>query len=755
MKDWAKRFYAIDKNFPVASVTPSSKEGWNEILESTPELGEFTGPATQETIDLNRDGLIQSEFEKPYDATSYPEMEYSAEGDPGQPPFYFGPLPVPEGGGLSPNSPTLPSGPTGPTGGGGGVFRPYCRAIGQACPGQMNKFKFKFSSECTNLVFTAPSITPDYVLEPIPGKNFKEAYVFFPDVPPGTLFKFRATLVGSGPVDSDLYETLSPKDYKCPSLFGEFRIEIDGVTKCTVWDYTREKIAEQVPNGLGGFVVFPCLVSELTYWRSLVVSENSKDLHRSVYDAPVLGPSTTEQGLQRMPTPFPTPTLLHGAMEAQTGSPPRVHASDTLPYTVPHYSGRPSYTLTPSVVWGDATWGRTVYDFTRDLYVSSISGTRWKLGTAQESYRNYIYRGTFPDPEFFNRFLNSSDPDYVALAAAGASPNTLFTSDSGSTVGGGIGYETVIKKSVFPLQGSSIRKWGYDYDQGSFNMSAAVEGEVQHASFFQDVNTPGFTFIQYCQRSNFGDYLVHKRSYVIEGSVGLTSWFGAVGSNSEGFCMCDADPYQPQTGAGIFYGTFISKQNEPKLLGMSTRPLTSDAFCFFAKCDIVEEEWDYAKTPWSGPATDPVFNTDSFGYFVTPTVAIYGDPQDTHLFNGSNRFYDWSVTWLPPVRWSVTDRDLCTRHDHAQIGITTYTGSTYKNILSTKRYHKIFISTKGDDFGLLSYAYGNIQVNADLNSLTRNADIETSLLSAISSYGTQNKSITLNYVMYRGVYRGN
>jgi hypothetical protein len=256
-KDWARRFYAIDQNFPDASKQASSKERWNKILELNPSLGEFsrTLPTEQEVL-ANRGGLIQSEFKKPYEAESYGEMEYSGAGEPGGP--------------VTPAEPEFK----------------FTVDTGKGCPGQLVVWHFIFSHFCTNLKFILPKNDPLIDIIQVNTGSYDYCYLFFPGAPAyhGMEFMLEATMVDpvtgkTGKVNSIMLKTQPAGTYGCPSLYVEFLFgsHIAGpslVTKSILWDVSRDEVAQGVTDVNGDPVVFPCDPSDLTHFRNIVSGES-------------------------------------------------------------------------------------------------------------------------------------------------------------------------------------------------------------------------------------------------------------------------------------------------------------------------------------------------------------------------------------------------------------------------------------------------------------------------------------------------
>lgn len=584
-KDWAKRFYAINQNFPDAANQESNKERWNKILELNPSLGEFSRTLpTEQEIANNRDNIIQSEFKKPYQAESYEEMEYSAAGEGMRPAG----LPEPEF----------------------SVEVEY----GRGCAGQINTFHFIFSHYCTLLELVLPDPNPGIIIEQANAGSFEYCNIYFPEPFYEEKFQFQATMIDpatgkTAKIKTDILKSPAADSRACPSLYGEFVVVIGGNNKCIVWDYRREEIAVDVPDGSGGTVTFPCDDSDLDYFRSLMEGETVKNL----------------LGTEIFKACYPINVL------------PAEFSPPSLPIPV----------INP----GGFSW-----TMTNDYYVH---------------YENIAGSSFCSDGNPWYGSEKSYDYDFVSC-----------TAEIGDQI------TTVATFPWSPMGFSADVAWGVESIEDYLHRHINITEEQYFIRAMSNAS-PGCTNIGCC-------YTHAKKSRITTGDIGNVNWFGAIGDDADGKCICDG---------GWAVSALLSDENTLRLK-QGKGPL-SDCFAFIAVFVIVQTLFD--KVTASGNQIQPPNTaTESTDYYVKDCAS----PRD----------------------------DVC-------VGTQN----------SSKTFCEVFISTDGTDDGSLSYLdSGTVKTTLDLNNLTRNAAIEALVDSVIAAnppvYGANN--LSMSYFQWRGSYGG-
>lgn len=292
IEDWIRRLYVPKEGYPDGKRRTTAKEKWSAVTTANPDQAEFTSDIPDEDSNARTTELLkQSEHKKPYASKGYGPMEYELEPPPG-----FGPELPP--GWQPPPGVTYPGTPTfdGETGGGPSltIFDIEPEALfstndpqasrGPVCPGTWTLFDLNPTHPVDNvqLLFAPAGAKIRY---PSSDRRFVEIFLLGNAF--GGLLRIRANMTSAAGVSGDSVANIeigANKDVRCPSIYADVQVRVNvGFTTYTrhfVWDFWRETIPANIPDGLGGTVSMPCTNAALTYWRSQVPSIPGKSAKR-------------------------------------------------------------------------------------------------------------------------------------------------------------------------------------------------------------------------------------------------------------------------------------------------------------------------------------------------------------------------------------------------------------------------------------------------------------------------------------------
>jgi hypothetical protein len=265
-----------------------AKDKWNQTLEENPKLSEFKKSLpTQAEVNIFRPGLVQSEFKKPYQDQGYEEMEYADDPPPGiswKPPGW----PTYD---LPPT--TTITTPGDPGTGENIIFHAFID--GKPCAGATTTIRIHATQRMTKVKIKWPSA--GWSIKSIGPKSnpWSSAEVTLPESAQGILlldvYMIAGKIRGTSDASTDILDSTNAV---CPRLWISFTygqqctfykpptyFEVDHSEtfyQTTVWDLKNNRVANDIPDGLGGIVSMPCLPSALNYW--LGIAKREVPLHK-------------------------------------------------------------------------------------------------------------------------------------------------------------------------------------------------------------------------------------------------------------------------------------------------------------------------------------------------------------------------------------------------------------------------------------------------------------------------------------------
>lgn len=272
--------------YPEAARTYEHKALYNNIIEQYPYYSEFEGrkyPLPSKAVrDAYRVFMQQSEFKKPYKSSGYGPMEDGADPPPGLGSDTSG---WDNPARLNINEPIIPG--TLPTTTTTTVFD--ANSFSKWCGGVEVEI-FIFTTEPTYLltltgtypVGTYIKSTPagaSGLTVAVPGMNSFSAILFVP-VGYSGFITIECSMQSAGGVVGDSNINLYQLPLPCYKKYVHLRlstVQRNGVTPFDsgtvyymIWDLTEDKLADDIPDGLGGFVSMPTTdVTDFNYWLGL------------------------------------------------------------------------------------------------------------------------------------------------------------------------------------------------------------------------------------------------------------------------------------------------------------------------------------------------------------------------------------------------------------------------------------------------------------------------------------------------------